>query len=191
MAARRRSGPTTWIVLLRAVNVGGRSLPMADLRRLCEESGATGVRTYIQSGNVVLRSPRDEADLTADLAERIAAHAGFEVPVVARSLDELAAVVDGCPFDTTVDPTRLVVSFAAEDHRPTPLGDLDPDGFGDERLHLAGRDLYLWLPFGQGRSKLVQALGRTPFGRAATARNWKTVLVLLDLARQVDGTAAS
>jgi len=190
MATRRRPGATTWIVLLRAVNVGGRSLPMAELRRLCEESGATSVRTYIQSGNVVLRSGLDEADLTTDLTERIEAHAGFDVPIVARSLDQLAEVVDGCPFDTTVDPTRLVVSFAAEAPRPAPLGDLDPAAFGDEQLHLAGRDLYLWLPDGQGRSKLVQALGRTPFGRIATARNWKTVQVLLDLARQVDDDAS-
>lgn len=188
MASRRPSTPTTWAVLLRAVNVGGRSLPMADLRRLCEEAGATDVRTYIQSGNVVLRSGLAEADLVAELADRIEAHAGFAVPVVARSLDELAAVVDGCPFDTSVDPTRLVVSFVADPPGPDALGDLDPDGFGDERLHQAGRDLYLWLPGGQGRSKLVQALGRTPFGRVATARNWKTVLVLVDLARQAEAT---
>ncbi len=189
MAARRRSGPTTWILLLRAVNVGGRKLPMADLRRLCEEAGATGVRTYIQSGNVVLRSSLDEAAVTADLSERIEAHAGFAVPVVARSLDELATVVDHCPFDTTVDPTRLVVSFVDE-VPPSPFGDLDPDAFGDEQLHLAGRDLYLWLPDGQGRSPLVQALTRTPFGRAATGRNWKTVGILLDLAQQVEAEAS-
>ncbi|RZA31633.1 MAG: DUF1697 domain-containing protein, partial [Lysobacteraceae bacterium] len=50
---------STYVALLRAVNVGGTGkLPMAELRQLCEASGFAGVRTYIASGNVVLQSER-------------------------------------------------------------------------------------------------------------------------------------
>ncbi len=183
--ARRSSTspPETYIAWLRSVNVGGRSLPMADLRRVCEAAGATDVRTYIQSGNVVLRSARTEDELVDALETSIADHAGFEVPIAVRTVDELTAVVDGCPFHTTVDPKTLVVSFA-QTTPDDPLGSLDPDDFGDERLELVGRDLYLLLPHGQGRSPLVQALARTPFGKVGTARNWKTVLTVLAMARE-------
>lgn len=169
------------VVLLRGVNVGGHKLAMADLRHLCEEAGGRDVRTYIQSGNVVLRIGLAGDDLAADLAERITAHAGYDVPVVVRSADELAATVANCPFDTSVDPTRLVVSFA-QTIPDDPLRNLDPGGFGAERFALVGRDLYLWLPDGQGRSKLAQKLVSTPFGKVGTARNWRTVLTLLDWA---------
>lgn len=168
-------------MLLRSVNVGGRSLPMADLRGLCQEVGATDVRTYIQSGNVVLRSALGEAALVDALAHTLAEHTGFEVPVAVRTADELCGTVDRCPFDTTVDPKTLVVLFAQE-VPDEPLGAMDPGGFGEERFELVGRDLYLLLPHGQGRSKLVQALARTAFGKVGTARNWKTVFTLRTMA---------
>lgn len=180
-----RSSPTVHVVLLRSVNVGGRKLAMADLRALCEQAGATQVRTYIQSGNVVLRSPLGEHELAEDLERRIGGHAGYDVPVVVRSIDELAATVDRCPFATDGDPSRLVVSFARQ-VPDEPLRGLDPDGFGAETFALDGRDLYLWLPDGQGRSRLAQKLAATPFGKVGTARNWKTVVTLLALARETD-----
>lgn len=183
----RRGRPAVAVVLLRGVNVGGHKLAMADLRAVCEDAGAGSVQTYIQSGNVVLVTDLAPAALAGDLEERIGAHAGYEVPVVVRMFEELAATVARCPFDTGVDPTRLVVSFAQR-VPDDPLRGLDPGGFGAERFALVERDLYLWLPEGQGRSKLAQKLVGTPFGKVGTARNWKTVTTLLAMA---EATAVS
>ena len=131
-----------------------------------------------------------EDALVAELEQRLSDHTDFEIPVVVRTLDEMASVVERCPFDSTVDPTSLVVYFAPSQPE-NPLGKLDPDGYGHEQVAMLGRELYLLLPEGQGRSKLAQAVARTPMGSLATARNYRTVAKLLDMARQTDSEAGS
>jgi len=60
----------TYLALLRAINVGGTGkLPMADLKRMCIEAGFDVIGTYIQSGNVILRSS-DTADVAKSKLER-------------------------------------------------------------------------------------------------------------------------
>jgi len=175
---------TTYVVLLRGINVGkNRKLPMAELRTICVDAGCADVRTYIQSGNVVLRSAQKAPALVAELERRIRAHTGFDVPIVVRTVDELESVVARCPFDTSVDPTTLVVAFSQQRPPRGALRDLDAGAFGDEQFVLDGRDLYLSLPGGQGRSKLAAAVARTRTGAVATVRNWKTVETLLALAQ--------
>lgn len=171
----------TWIVLLRGINVGGHNkVPMAELRELLTDTGYTGVGTYIASGNVVLTADTDEDALALDVTSRIADCFGFEVPVIARTAEAFADAAARCPYDTSVDPTHLVMSFA-----PTtiddPLGALDPDDFGDEHVTVSGREAWLRLPDGQGRSDLAAKFARTPFGKVATARNWRSVQKLLDM----------
>src|SRR3954447_20855956 len=102
----------TWVALLRAINVGGRKVPMAELRTLCEELGLTDVRTYIASGNVVLRSPlRSAGKVRALLEPALEERFGFPVVVVVRTPEQLRAVVDVLPFD---DPDHTHVSFLVD-----------------------------------------------------------------------------
>lgn len=174
---------TTYMVLLRGINVGGaHRLAMADLHAVCAAAGCTDVRTYIQSGNVVLSSAQPSANLTVELERRISTHAGFAVPVVVRTSVEWASVVRRCPFDTTVDPTKLVVWFASGSASTESVAQIESLDVGAERCVAVGSEAYLWLPQGQAGSKLVQALGRTPFGKASTARNWRTILALDEMA---------
>ena len=85
---------TTYVVLLRGINVGGaHRLAMADLHAVCAAAGCTDVRTYIQSGNVVLSSSQPAANLTVELERRISTHAGFSVPAVVRTSVEWASVM--------------------------------------------------------------------------------------------------
>lgn len=88
---------TVWIALLRAVNVGGRRVRMAELRAVCQALGFTGVRTFIASGNVVLASPRpDSQAVQAVLQDGLRAHFGFEVPVVVRTRRNCTPSSPGC-----------------------------------------------------------------------------------------------
>src|SRR5262245_44669417 len=80
---------------MRAVNVGGRKLPMKDVARVVEDLGCSGVRTYLQSGNVVFRGSRA---IAGRLSAALSAAAGFDVPVLLRSGAEMAAIVDGQPL---------------------------------------------------------------------------------------------
>ena len=171
---------TVYVGLLRGVNVGGATkLPMADLRRIAEGCGFEDVRTYVQSGNVVFSHRAKAHDkLEADLERRIKAMAGFDVAVFVRSVSEWTKVVRNNPYPGT-EPTKLVVSFLKQPPPRAAWQKIDADAFLPEAFTVKGREVYLYLPNGQGRAKLPQALNRIP--GTATTRNWQTVCKLLDL----------
>ena len=173
---------TAYIALLRGINVGGhKAVPMARLAEIVVAAGGADVRTYIQSGNVVFAHQAGEPALQADLERQIADEFGFAVPVVLRTAAEMASVVDHNPY-LGVEPTKLLVAFLAEPP-PVELADgIDRGAFGAEEFTVEGRQVYLHLPDGAGRSKLVPALGRTLLRAPATTRNWRTVETLLAMA---------
>jgi uncharacterized protein (DUF1697 family) len=164
----------------RAINVGrGRSVPMADLKALYESVGASDVRTFLQSGNVVFTTDGDVPALTARLQSALAKRFGFAIQVINRTVAELRQAVDRNPFpgEAKADPGHLVVVFLpevpAKAEREALLQPVD----GPERLILVGRDLYVHYAAGIGRSKL-----KLPLITPGTARNWRTVSKLLAIA---------
>lgn len=174
-----------WVALLRGVNVGGaRKLPMARLRALLSGLGYDDVATYVQSGNAVFSADAGDARRLAQAIERaIEDEFGFEVNVTLRTREELAAVVAANPFPAAAsEPKALHVIFLSEAVDPGRLADVDAAAFEPERFELHGRELYLWLPDGLGRSALAQALTERRLGVSATARNWRTVETLLGMA---------
>jgi uncharacterized protein (DUF1697 family) len=173
---------TTHIALLRGINVGGtRKIPMARLRELLESAEFARVRTYIQSGNVLVDSDDEPASVAARIEQLLRSEFGFDVPTVVRSRDELAAVVAADPFGDVVDNEQFyTVSFYAQAPDRTPFDELDADEFAPELFELRERELYAWMPGGQGRSPMMQQLGRARFNpKSATARGWRTVIRLL------------
>jgi uncharacterized protein (DUF1697 family) len=169
-----------YVALLRGINVGGSGkLPMADLRDVFSDAGGSEVQTYIQSGNVVFRHRAASGDrLQVDLEHAIEAATGLEVPVVVRTRDELASVVEANPYEG-VEPTKLHVAFLTADPAPGSIDRVDLERFLPEECVPVGREIYLHLPNGMGRAKLPNALAAIG---TATTRNWRTVTTLLDLA---------
>lgn len=167
---------TSFIVLLRAVNVGGTGkLPMTELRALCERLGFSDVRTYIQSGNVVLRSPLTEAGVTAGLAAALAERMGKPVGVISRTLAELHATLRANPFPDAL-PSKVGVQFLPVVPATNALAGIATPG--REAVALIGRELFIHYPDGIGRSKL-----RLPAMVAdGTMRNLNTVRALAALA---------
>lgn len=172
------------VLLLRGVNLGPtRRLPMADLRALLREAGHGDVRTYLQSGNVVLDADSDSPEPVAkSVSALIAKHFGFEVPIVARTAKELAAVVDRNPLGAIADdPKRYQVSFLSGRLSREVARRLTAAAVPPELVAIDEREIYAWHPNGIARSKLWSAVsGR--LGVTATARNWATVTTLLELA---------
>ncbi|HEY0522610.1 MAG TPA: DUF1697 domain-containing protein [Stellaceae bacterium] len=166
---------TTFIALLRAVNVGGTGkLPMSDLRTLCEKAGFEGVRTYIASGNAVFRSDGSEAQVKAALEAGLEAYAGKPVGVLVRTAAEMAAVLAENPFPRS-RPDRTVVIFLNES---PPADALDGVvGRNGEEIRLGLREIYVHYGDGMAASKL-----KIPAARAGTARNMKTVATLAEMA---------
>ena len=115
-ASKRRARLQTWVALLRGVNLGARNkVSMGELRELFSAMGAEGVRTYLQSGNVVFRSSGSRRDLTEAIESEIHVRLGLDLRVVLRTDAELTSLVAGNPFAAReVDPTKLHVTFLAE-----------------------------------------------------------------------------
>jgi uncharacterized protein (DUF1697 family) len=175
---------TVWIALLRGLNLGRRTIPMPALRELVEATGGAQVSTYIQSGNVVFAHRTRRADeLARELEERIRAATTLDVPVILRTRAQLSDVVAANPFRDD-DPTKVHVLFLAGTPAAGALDAIDSAAFAPEELALVGREIYYHLPAGMGRAQLPAAVAKTrdPAIRNATARNWRTVTVLDEMA---------
>jgi uncharacterized protein (DUF1697 family) len=176
----------TQIVLLRGINLGPRNrIAMPELRKVLEEAGFGDVRTYVQSGNVVLSS-KLKPENTARKVERVVADRfGLDIAVVVRTKAELARVVKKNPLaEVAKDPKRYQVSFLDGRLDRATVGKLEQAVAGKEQLVVDGRELYAWHDAGVARSKLWAAVAGRGLGVTATARNWTTVEKLLELADQ-------
>ena len=172
---------TTFVVLLRGVNVGGHNkVSMSALRELHESLGHTDVTTYIPSGNVVFNSPDKKDVSSASLERAIEKQFGIDITVVLRTRAELKRVVNANPF-ADEDLKTVHVGFMSSKPAAAAARDLDADQFLPEEFVIKGANLYLHLPNGIGRTKLPAYLDRK-LKVPTTVRNWNTVCKLLELA---------
>ena len=178
----------TCVALLRGVNVGGaKRVPMADLRALLAGLGHADVATLLNSGNAVFRARRGTPAAHAkDIASAILDRIGVEVPVIVKTLDELATIVAENPLaQDPPDPARLLVAFAADGTSLATLGSIAPLVTPHEQFAIGRHAAYLHCAGGILTSRAGEALlGKA--GRLATTRNWATTLKLLALARRID-----
>ncbi len=182
---RQHGGVTTYIALVRGINVGGRAkVAMDDLRRLFVDLGHVDVRSYIQSGNVVFRSTqRSPEKLIAGIEAGLADQLGVPATVVLRTEKELAAVRAANPFVAAGhDPSRLYVAFLAATPAAAQAEELAVPAGESAEFSVAGQDVYLHYPDGYGRTKLNNTYIEKRLGVRATTRNWNTVTKLHDLA---------
>jgi uncharacterized protein (DUF1697 family) len=165
----------TFVAFLRAVNVGGTGkLPMSDLKAMCEAAGFADVRTFIASGNVILKSGKSEAEIRAALEASLKAYAGKSVGVLVRTVAELAAVLKANPFPEAA-PNRTVAIFL--NGRPPATALKDVFNQACEEVRLGKREIYVHYPDGIGKSKL-----KIPAAADGTARNMNTIAKLTALA---------
>ena len=177
------------ICLLRGVNVGGHNkIGMDSLRDLCSSLKLRSPQTYIQSGNVVFAtSEKDLSKLARRIEDCIENKHGFRPGIMLRTAAEMRDIIARNPFASrkSIDPAKLVVSFLAQAPTAEVAKRLTEVNVGTEELHVIGREVYIYFPDGQGRSKLPAALDRAA-KIPATARNWNTVNKLLAMAEAID-----
>jgi uncharacterized protein (DUF1697 family) len=174
----------TQVALLRGVNVGSaKRVAMADLRALVEGLGYGGVRTLLNSGNVVFDAPGAKpAAAAARIEKALSADLGLAARVVALSAAELDAALVVDPLAEVADnPSRLLVAVPADAQARAALEPLAGQDGAPEALALGARVAYLWCPDGVIASKLSAAVGRL-LGDAVTSRNWTTMVKLQALA---------
>lgn len=166
------------IILLRGINVGGHNkLPMAEFKTVLEGLGARDVKTYIQSGNAVLRGNIDGQAIGAAIEDA----KGFRPSVMVLSRARFVAIADANPFPNAEGKTVHIWFLAEPPHFDTKRA--DELATSTERYRVTDTAIYLHAPDGIGRSKLaakIEALAQVP----ATARNWNTMIKLLTLSKQ-------
>jgi uncharacterized protein (DUF1697 family) len=164
-----------YVVLLRAINVGGTGiLSMKDLSELCTAAGLRKVRTYIQSGNVIATSNLTEEKLRRTLEDALMKKMGKRVDVIVRSASELNSVLKANPFPEA-DSAKVSVFFLTEAPASGLLENIVAPG--GERLHQGEREIYVHYPDGMGKSKLKLPRFEGP----STARNMNTVKRLVEM----------
>jgi uncharacterized protein (DUF1697 family) len=172
------------IVLLRAVNVGGAKLPMADLRAMAEALGAMEVETYIASGNLVCRLPAKQRPAAFDraLEAAIEDRFGWFREAISRTPAEVAKALAAHPFEV-VEPKYSYVTFLLGKPTAAAIEKARTYETGDDRWEVVGKELHIRYANGAGRPQMKDAQIGKALGVPGTARNLNTVRALLDLAR--------
>lgn len=174
-----------FVVLLRGVNVGGHNkVPMADFRHLLEALGHTDVASYLQSGNAVFTSSqRSTKALAAGVEAALVAELGVDVRVLVLTQARLEQIAKANPLvRADSDESHLHVAFLSGKPDAVAVKVIDQSPFAPDRFELVGNVAYLDYPNGMGRSKLDPGKVFNKLGVWVTARNWRTVNALVDLA---------
>jgi len=178
-------GSSTYVALLRGVNVGGRNrVPMAALRSLATDLGWTDVRSYVQSGNLVFGSAGEPWKLAVKLEMAIEHHSGLSVPVIIRHARDWASYLATNPFPEASErePNLVMLALSKEPPREGAMEQLRARATQGERVHQAGDAFWLQYRRDVGRSKLSPGLLDRLVGSPVTTRNWRTVMEIAAMA---------
>jgi uncharacterized protein (DUF1697 family) len=178
---------TTYIALLRAVNLAGRNkVGMGDLRELVTGLGFADPKTLLQSGNVVFSGrARSGAALESALEKAASSQLGVTTDVFVRTAEEWKKIIAANPFtrEANAEPGYVLMMSLKEAPDRKAVSALTGAIPGREVLRVKGRHAYVVYPDGVGRSKLTMALIEKKLGTRGTARNWNTVLKLAAAAK--------
>jgi uncharacterized protein (DUF1697 family) len=180
---------TTYIALLRGINVGGKNIiKMVDLKGAFESLGLCEVKTYIQSGNVLFKSNEVEESLRKRIEEEIEAVFGFSVPVILRTFEELKGIISNCPFskeeitqaESLSETESLYVGILSHAPLQEKKDLLNVYKNESDDYRIVGREVFLLFSNSIRNSKLATNLNKLDV--EVTVRNWKTINKLAELA---------
>lgn len=178
-----------YIALLRGINVGGKNMiKMPELKQAFISIGMQDVSTYIQSGNVLFSSDKDEKELTPELEAIIQKSFGLNIPVILRSIPELEKIKADIPFseaeisemENSAEGEVLYLFFFAENLSPRDIERISVHKGGGDRFKIKGRDMYVLFDKTIRNSKLAGVLQKTEI--PVTSRNMRTVNKLIEQA---------
>jgi conserved hypothetical protein len=171
------------IILLRGVMPSGKnSIPkMAILRQHLEDAGFQAVRTYIQSGNILLRSELSAEALSIRIHDLLAEHYGADIAALVFRPEEIQGWIDACPFPSDLDPSRVFFSMTMERPDVQRLQVLAEKSWGEAELHLSEQCLYVHAPVTYKNSRLTNNALERHLKVTCTTRNLNTLRRILAL----------
>ncbi|MDP4278021.1 MAG: DUF1697 domain-containing protein [Bacteroidota bacterium] len=183
---------TTYISILRGINVSGQNLIKMDaLQKLYENLGFHNVTTYVQSGNVVFKGDDFELNsLEQRISRQIEKDFGFDVPVIVLTVDKLKQIIDNNPFqnDLKKEHSYLHVTFLSSNPDHYAKKTIESKKQDEEEISFSENAIYLYCPRGYGKTKLTNNFLEAKLKVVATTRNWKTTNELFKIAQQPSAT---
>ena len=176
---------TTYLLLFRGVG-GATKLPVAPLREALAKAGFTEATTYINSGNALVRSTLSREKTIAQVATLCKEHFGFDKPIFALTAAEWQAVITNNPFPEITVGKLLHAALLASSPKPAAVEAIRAVAVDGERLTIVNDVAYIHTPHGFGTSKFAAKFDKG-IGVVNTARNWNTVLKMMELARGMEG----
>ena len=177
---------TTYISILRGINVSGQKLIKMDALRKCYENlGFCNVTTYVQSGNVVFSDNKAKPDeLAQTITRQIEKDFGFNVPIIVLTIDNLKQIIDSNPFfkDSDKDNAFLHVTFLSSKPQKADFNSIEEKKLSGEEISFSDNAVYMYCPNGYGKTKLTNSFLEKKLKVGATTRNWRTTNELLRIA---------
>lgn len=165
---------------------GHNSVKMNDLTDLFVRLGFTCTETYIQSGNVIFDFDGKESvqDISFRIEKAIVERFNYIIPVMIRTVHEMKEVVSSNPFlkEENFDPAKMAVIFLHEECKSSQLQKVADINYPPDKFKIAGREIFIYCPNGFGKTKLYTNFFEKKMGVTGTARNWKTIINILDIA---------
>ncbi len=172
-----------YIIFLRAVNVSGKNIiRMQELKAALQAAGFEGVQTYIQSGNIVLKSRLKTPGVTQQIKALIAAEFKLDIEVFVKSREHVQQALDHCPYGPECPPNRVFITFLDRKPDAALLGALQAVDHKEEVFALWEDVLYFYLPEGMAKAKMGNPYFESKLKLKATGRNVNTVNKMLQLA---------
>jgi uncharacterized protein (DUF1697 family) len=175
----------TLVALFSGINVGGnRIVKMAELRAFFEDLDFTKVRSYVQSGNVVFDAAKGDAQtLARTIEDAFQAKWGFRSRIMVRDAEWFERRVAENPYPEVAGEPKKLHLYVLE-RQPTEEEErrLTEKCTGPEHFTVRGDAFYLKAPDGLGKSQFANLIPRT-LKVPGTARNWRTVLALLEMTK--------
>lgn len=177
--------------MLRGVNMTGHNtVKMTRLAEMFRQLGYTDAETYIQSGNIVFSGhDGDIADVSSRIRKAILSEFSLDIAVITRTLDEMKKIISANPFleEPGFDPSKMAVLFL--EHEPSEEQILKVAGidYPPDKFRINGSEIYVYCPNGFGKTKLYTNFFEAKMKVTGTARNWRTVNKLMEMAEKKCG----
>ncbi|MEO1546340.1 MAG: DUF1697 domain-containing protein [Bacteroidota bacterium] len=174
----------TYIILLKGVNVGGNNrIKMAEFREHLLKKGFKNVKTYIQSGNIVLSHDSFIDEVKKEVVEVLSQDYGYNVSVLVFTLQQFEDILAKCPYDMPENDKKVYFSFLEEVPDTKLLEEFQSISFPDELFELGEQCIYLLFQSGYSKANMTNTFIIKKLKVAASTRNLKTVKKILELAK--------
>lgn len=165
---------------------GHNSIKMADLSLLYKQLGFSDNKTYIQSGNVIFKADGSvpEKEIALRIENGIFDKFGYTVSVMIRNAGELKSLFETNPYlsEPDFDPSKMAVIFLHEAITDAQLEKVRNINYPPDKYQLSEREIFIYCPNGFGKTKLYTNFFEGKMKVTGTARNWKTITAIRDLA---------